>query len=206
MAKNNMAYTKGNLIKMKKSLDFAKKGYNLLDRKRVVLIKEMMTLVEEAKEVQKNIEEQFSKAYKLLNQVNLVLGKENLDNIIDAISSEKDYEILYKSVMGATVPKIIFDKEDERKTLSFGIHDTYPGFDRLLIEFKKLRKLIYKLTEIENAVYNLANEINKTQKRANALDKIQIPKLERNIKKLEEILEEKDIEEFFRLKKVKSKK
>ena len=59
---------------------------------------------------------------------------------------------------------------------------------------------------MENAVYNLARKNKKTQKRANALDKIQIPKYKKIIKNTEEILEEKDIEEFFRLKKAKSKK
>ena len=200
-----MAYTKGNLIKLKKSLVFAKKGFNLLDRKRVVLIREMMSLVDRAKELENRIGDEFSKAYRLLNQMNLILGKENLDNITDAIPREKDYEILYRSVMGATVPNIIV-KKDESTPLTFGIHDTNAGFDRLIMEFKNIRILIYELTEIENAVFNLASEINKTQKRANALEKIQIPKLEKDIKKIEEILEGKEIEEFFRLKKVKSKK
>ncbi|WP_300408528.1 V-type ATP synthase subunit D [Lagierella sp.] len=205
MAKKNMAYTKGNLIKLKKSLNFAKKGFNLLDRKRVVLIREMMSLVDKAKELEGRIGQEFSKAYALLNQMNLILGKENLDNITDAIPKEKSYEILYRSVMGATVPNIIVQKDDSTP-LTFGIHDTNAGFDNLLLEFKKIRNLIYELTEIENAVFNLASEINKTQKRANALEKIQIPKLEKDIKKIEEILEGKEIEEFFRLKKVKSKK
>ena len=63
-----------------------------------------------------------------------------------------------------------------------------------------------ELAELENSVYKLAMEIKKTQKRANALDKIQIPKYESTIKYIEEVLEEKEREDFFRLKKVKDRK
>ncbi len=204
MAVYKITPTKGNLIKVKKSLNFAEKGYNLLDRKRVVLVKEMMSLVDEAKELQGRIETEFAKAYELLEQATITMGSENLSNIAEGISKEKDYEIIYRSVMGAMVPDIVCEKNREIP-IDFGIYSTNPAFDRAIKEFNKVRDTIYELTEIENAVYNLAKEIKKTQKRANALDKIQIPKYKNIIKNTEEILEEKDIEEFFRLKKVKSK-
>lgn len=197
--------TKGNLIKVKKSLTFAKKGYNLLDKKRVVLIKEMMSLVDKSKALQEKIEVEFSKAYGLLVQANITMGSENISNISEGIMPEDDYKILYKSVMGAMVPKVIVEEREELY-IDFGMYNTNAAFDMAIVEFSKIRQLIYELAEIENAVYNLAREIKKTQKRANALDKIQIPKYEAIIKNTEEILEEKDIEEFFRLKKVKAKK
>ena len=197
--------TKGNLIKIKKTLNFAEKGYNLLDRKRVVLIKEMMSLVEKSKELQSRIADEFTNAYTILTQATITMGRENLNNISEGIMLEKDYEIIYKSVMGAMVPKIIH-KEDEELYIDFGMYNTNPAFDKAIMEFNKIKETIYELSEMENAVYNLAREIKKTQKRANALDKIQIPKYKKIIKNTEEILEEKDIEEFFRLKKAKSKK
>lgn len=197
--------TKGNLIKIRKTLNFAEKGYNLLDRKRVVLIKEMMSLVEKSKELQSRIADEFTNAYTILTQATITMGRENLNNISEGIMLEKDYEIIYKSVMGAMVPKIIH-KEDEELYIDFGMYNTNPAFDKAIMEFNKIKETIYELSEMENAVYNLAREIKKTQKRANALDKIQIPKYKKIIKNTEEILEEKDIEEFFRLKKAKSKK
>ena len=65
---------------------------------------------------------------------------------------------------------------------------------------------MYELAEIENAVYMISLEIKKTVKRANALEKIQIPRYEEAVKYISEVLEEKEREDFFRLKKVKSKK
>lgn len=70
----------------------------------------------------------------------------------------------------------------------------------------EIRYLIYELAEVEIAVFRLAEEIKKTQKRANALDKIQIPKFTVIVKSIENTLAEKEREDFFRLKKVKGLK
>lgn len=72
-------------------------------------------------------------------------------------------------------------------------------------KFRRVRFLTYELAEVETKVYKLAMEIKKTQKRANALEKIQIPKYKALVKNIEETLEEKEREDFFRLKRVKSK-
>lgn len=72
-------------------------------------------------------------------------------------------------------------------------------------KFLEIKYLIYELAEIENAVYKIAMEIKKTGKRANALDKIQIPLYEEAVKYIQDVLEEKEREDFFRLKKVKDR-
>ena len=73
-------------------------------------------------------------------------------------------------------------------------------------KMKDVQQLLYRLAEVENAVFRLAEEIRKTSKRANALDKIQIPKYSELTKWIEDSLEEKEREDFFRLKRVKGKK
>ena len=78
--------------------------------------------------------------------------------------------------------------------------------DQTVMKFKNLRYLIYELAEVENAVFKIAMEIKKTAKRANALEKIQIPRYEEAVKYIQEVIEEKEREDFFRLKKIKSKK
>ncbi|HHX67873.1 MAG: V-type ATP synthase subunit D [Miniphocaeibacter sp.] len=204
MAVYKITPTKGNLIKVKKSLDFAEKGYDLLDRKRVVLVKEMMSLVDKSKELQEKIAVEFENAYSLLKEATITMGRENLGNIAEGISKEENYNIIYKSIMGAMVPTVFY-KKDNDNYIDFGMYNTNPAFDKAIKEFIKIKDIIYELAEIENTVYNLAKEIKKTKKRANALDKIQIPRYKNIIKETEEILEEKNIEEFFRLKKIKSK-
>jgi len=195
--------TKANLIKSKNSLAFAKKGYELLDRKRTLLIREMMSLIDEANNLQKEIEIEFSKAYDALKLANITMGTENVEEIARSIEKEKDFTMLTKSVMGVEIPHIKY--EEDSLTAEYGFFRTNPAFDKAVLSFNNIRKLIYKLAEVENSVYKLAMEIKKTQKRTNALEKIQIPKYSSTIKYIEEVLEEKEREDFFRLKRIKGK-
>jgi V/A-type H+-transporting ATPase subunit D len=198
-----MTPTKANLIKCKNSLEFAKKGYELLDRKRTLLIREMMSLVDEASSLQEEIHVEFEKAYEMLKLANITIGTEVVEEIARSIEKERDFSVLYKSVMGVEIP--IIKAEKTSLTVEYGFFRTNPAFDKAVLSFNKIKELIYKLVEIENSVYKLAMEIKKTQKRTNALEKIQIPKYTSTIKYIEEVLEEKDREDFFRLKKIKGK-
>lgn len=204
MAVYKLTPTKANLIKSKNSLQFAKKGYELLDRKRTVLIREMMSLIDKASELQERIDIEFKEAYEALKLANITMGTESVEEIAASIEKEKDFHILFKSVMGVEVP-IIKRVDTTKITTEYGFFRTNPAFDKAVLKFSDIRKLIHELAEIENSVYKLAMEIKKTQKRANALDKIQIPKYTTTIKYIEEVLEEKEREDFFRLKRVKGK-
>lgn len=204
MAVNKLTPTKANLIKSKNSLQFAKKGYELLDRKRTVLIREMMSLIDEASELQESIDTEFKKSYEALKLANITMGTESVDEIAKSIEKEADFDIIFKTVMGVETP--IIKRHETPFTTEYGFYRTNAAFDKAVLSFISIRKLIYVLAEVENSVYKLAMEIKKTQKRANALDKIQIPKYQNTIKYIEEVLEEKEREDFFRLKKVKDKK
>lgn len=195
--------TKANLIKSKNSLRFAKKGYELLDRKRTLLIREMMSLIDEASNLQEEIETEFNKAYNALKFANVTMGTENVEEIARSIEREKDFTILTKSVMGVEIP--IIKIQEVNPTAEYGFFRTNPAYDKAVLSFNRIRRLIYKLAEVENSVYKLAMEIKKTQKRTNALEKIQIPKYSSTIKYIEEVLEEKEREDFFRLKRIKGK-
>ncbi|MBU5428244.1 V-type ATP synthase subunit D [Tissierella pigra] len=203
MAVYKMTPTKANLIKAKGSLGFAKKGYELLDRKRTVLIREMMSLIDRANVLQERIDTEFKQAYEALKLANITIGSEYVNELASSIEKEKDFNILFKSVMGVEVP--IIKREDTTLTTEYGFFRTNPAFDKAVLNFTDIKNLIYELAELENSVYKLAMEIKKTQKRANALDKIQIPKYTSTIKYIEEVLEEKEREDFFRLKRVKGK-
>lgn len=204
MAVYKITPTKANLIKSKSSLQFAKKGYELLDRKRTVLIREMMSLIDKATELQESIDLEFKNAYEALKFANITMGTESVDRIAKSIENEKDFDIIFKSVMGVETP--IIKRNEPEFTTEYGFYRTNTAFDKAVLSFTSIRHLIYDLAEVENSVYKLAMEIKKTQKRANALDKIQIPKYRQTIKYIEEVLEEKEREDFFRLKKVKAKK
>lgn len=199
----NFAPTKSTLMAAKSSLDFSKKGFELLDKKRNVLIREMMSYVAKARELQEQVNIVFSKAYKALESANINTGIINVEDIAMAVDEAKDYEILFRSVMGVEVPKIIFERKDIQP--KYGFYRSSASIDEAMKEFNGVKYLTYELAEVENAVYRLAMEVKKTQKRANALQNIQIPKYEGIVKYVTEVLEEKEREDFFRLKIVKKK-
>jgi len=187
----------------KSSLDFSEKGFELLDKKRNVLIREMMSYVTKARELQKEVDITFSKAYKALEAANINSGITDTENRAMSVDEAKDYEILFKSVMGVEVPSIVFQRKDIE--LNYGIHRGSATIDDAMKKFNSVKYLTYELAEVENAIYRLSVEVKKTQKRANALQNIQIPKFEEIVKYVTEVLEEKEREDFFRLKVVKKK-
>ena len=202
---NQFTPTKANLIKARENLAFSKSGYALLDKKRTVLIREAMTLVERANEIQKKVKEEFEDAYSTREIANITLGVNNVSDVAMSIPKQEEFQILYRSVMGVEIPMVVYER-DENKNPNYSFFRTNSALDNAVKTLENLKYLVYELAEIENAVYMISLEIKKTVKRANALEKIQIPRYEEAVKYISEVLEEKEREDFFRLKKVKSKK
>jgi len=199
----NAAPTKANLIKSKNMLGFSKNGYDLLDKKRNVLIREMMSLVTRAEAIQSKIDAYFKEAYDALQFSNITMGLNTVEEIAVSIPNDEDYDVRLRSVMGVEIPEVKFEKHDMKP--AYGFFRTNATFDVSVKRFNEVKYLIYELAELETSIYKLAMEIKKTVKRANALEKIQIPKYQAQVKYITEALEEKEREDFFRLKKVKSK-
>ncbi len=196
-----VAPTKSNLIKAKSALELSKKGFELLDKKRNVLIKEMMGLVNKSKNVQKQIYETIEKAYESLQVANLVMGVKDVEDISYSVPQDESFELLLKSVMGVDIPTIKYQKKEIQPT--YGFYYTNSALDMARLNFNEVKYKIYELAEIENSIFKLAKEIQKTKKRTNALQHIQIPKYTEQVKYIQEVLEEKEREDFFRLKKLK---
>lgn len=195
--------TKGNLIAMKKSYELAKGGFELMDKKRNILIREMMLLIKHASKIQKRIDTTYAKAYAALQKANITLGM--IEEIAGTVPIDDSLKVSYRSVMGVEIPIVSFS-EDQSRRLPFGLYNSNSMLDEAYRSFLKVKKLSADLSEIENSVYRLADAIGKTQKRANALKNIVIPRFERSIKLITDALEEKDREEFSRLKVIKKKK
>lgn len=200
MAKT-MAPTKGNLMAAKNTLRLSKQGYEMLDKKRNILIREMMTLIEEAKEVEQQIEGVFSGAYHALEAANIMSGMDRVQNLAHTSVLDESVNINLRSVMGVELPMVSVDKAPAKPLYSF--YSTNSALDEALVKFNEVKSLTVRLTEIENSVYRLAMSIKKTQKRANALENITIPMYESLVKDIQTALEEKDREEHSRLKIIK---
>lgn len=196
--------TKGNLMTYKKSLALAKTGYELLDKKRNILVREMMTLIDAASEIQNKIDITYSKAYLALQRANITLGY--IDDIARSIPEDDSLQLSYRSVMGVEIPIVTIDETDDNVPLRYGLGTTNATFDEAYVCFREVKRLTAHLAEIENSVYRLADAIKKTQKRANALKNIMIPKFEETVKFISDALEEKEREEFSRLKVIKAQK
>ena len=200
----NIAPTKSNLLRTKDNLNLSRTGYNLIDKKRTVLIKEMMQQIEKAKEIQSDVKELFEKAYSVLQEANITMGVRQVQDIALSIDKAEHFDITYKSIMGLDVPTVKYEKQVLRP--HYSMYMTGEAIDEAIMIFQKIKSLTYRLAETENTVYKLSIEIKKNQKRANALEKMQIPNLEETVKYISESLEEKEREDFYRLKKIKKRK
>lgn len=191
--------TKANLMAMQKSLSLAKLGYELMDRKRNILVREMMQLIDEAKEVENSINEVFNKAYKSLQTANITLGL--CGDFSRTVPVDKSLKVDYRSVMGVEIPKASLDDVPLRPY--YGFDNTNSFLDEAYRDFNEAKKMAVKLAETEASIYRLADAVKKTQKRANALKNIMIPQFTATIKYISEALDEKEREDFTSLKAVK---
>lgn len=194
--------TKGNLLTTKKSLELARIGFELLDRKRNILIREMMMLIDKAEEIQSQIDSTYHNAYQSLQKANITLGI--CEEIAQTVPVDDGLSISFRSVMGVEIPTVLQETKDEG--IPFGMMQTNATLDEAYLAFGKVKRLTANLASVENSVYRLADAIKKTQKRANALKNIIIPRFEETVKFISDALEEKDREEFSRLKVIKKQK
>jgi V/A-type H+-transporting ATPase subunit D len=194
--------TKGNLINAKHSLKQAQLGYELMDRKRNILIREMVMLTDKAKELSGSIEKIYAEAYAALQNANVIDGV--LSEKCKSMPIDSTVEISTRSVMGIELPMVTGG--DCEPKLCYSLADTDSCYDRAYICFLKAKQIGLMLAEIENSVYRLSVAIRKSQKRANALKNILIPTYRAQVKYISEALEEKEREEFSRQKIIKAAK
>ncbi len=193
--------TKGNLIIAKNSLSLSRQGYELLDKKRNILVREMMNMVDEARKLNEEIIVVFQEAYEALQKANISLGISVVQQIGFAIPQEDSIQIRNKSVMGVEIPIISINEKDAKPY--YGFRMTNGTLDIARIKFQKVKFLSAQLAEIENSIYRLATNIRRTMKRTNALKNIMIPRYENITSTITNVLEEKEREEFSRLKVIK---
>lgn len=193
--------TKGNLILAKNSLALSKQGFDLMDKKRNILIKELMELVDQAKDIQSQIDVTFRTAYSALQRANLDIGISYVQEISRTVPVEDSIQIKTRSVMGTEIPLVHANESSNAPTYAY--YGTKASLDEAKAAFEKVKQLTIRLSAVENAAYRLAINIKKTQKRANALKNITIPKYEELTKSISNALEEKEREEFTRLKVIK---
>jgi V/A-type H+-transporting ATPase subunit D len=194
--------TKNNLMATKKSLALAKLGYDLMDRKRNILVREMMSLIGKSSTIQSDISSAYAQAYSSLQQAHLTMG--SCQESANCVPIDNSLHISVRSVMGVELPTITIGNEDQ--SFYYGLNATNSLLDEAYIKFDEVKRLTVQLAEIESNVFRLADAIKKTQKRTNALSNIMIPKFTSTVKFISDALDEKEREDFSRLKVIKRQK
>ncbi len=200
---NQVFPTKGNLIAAKRSLALSKLGYDLMDRKRNVLVRELMQLVDRAKELRGSIEETYQRAYAELQEANITLGV--VGRFASTVPLDESVEIKTRTVMGVEIPMISHDDESPT-SIPYGFLETNVQLDEAYAAFVKVRNMTLMLAEVDTGVFRLATAISATQRRANALKEVLIPRYTQIIRTISDALEDKEREEFTRMKIIKATK
>ena len=193
--------TKSNLMTLSRTLTLAHMGYDLMDRKRSILINEMMRLIDAADGLQSRIDSTFSEAYEALQSANIMLG--TCRELAESIPVDGSVQIRVRSVMGVEIPYVTADCAPPGTPLGFS--STSSELDRAISRFTDVKRLVTELAEIENSIYRLAYAVKKTQKRTNALQNIIIPGLTAKVDFIVSALEEKEREDFVRMKVIKAR-
>ena len=193
--------TKSNLFKLQQELKFASEGYNLLDRKREVLIMEMMQVIHTIKNLQRRLADKLDTAYSSFRDAYIDMGSEEIERANYAWLDPLELKLTERSVMGVPIPEIHAGHVPPR--VHVGLLGTSASFDCAVDQFHDVIPLLLEYTQANLTLTRLATEIQKTQRRVNALENIFIPEAEDTIKYIRDVLEESEREDFFRRKQVK---
>ncbi len=201
MAQLNYAPTKTNLLNLKNDLKFAQQGYELLDQKRNILIMELLALVDQTTDYQSRVEDALAKAFEAMEAAVLDMGKLKVQYLTGAVNISTDIKISTRRVMGVSLP--VITTEFEERAPYYSPAGTSFWIDTSLQSFKEALKLLGKLVELKISVLRLANEVKKTIRKVNALEKIAIPDLQDTVQYIQGRLEETERDMFVLMKMVK---
>jgi len=191
-----------NLLRLKRSLKLAESGREILEKKRDVLMVELRNFAYDMQRIREELSEILREIYSYIEKAAVHLGFEQIEKIAESTSIPVDFSIDYRSVMGVIIPTLKVKVEEVQP--NYGFFGTNVYLDLAFIKIRSLLDVICKLAELEESVYRIANAIESTQRRVNALKQIHIPRYRELIRNIESILEEREREEFVRMKKIKS--
>lgn len=168
------------LLRLKKRLVLAKRGHKLLKDKRDALIQEFIRLVKENKTIREELEDRLIKCYAIFSNASSLMSKITLEETLMFPKAKSTIEVTFKNIMSVNVPKYVFKYEGN--FYAYSLINTTPELDIALRNFYEILPLMLKLAELDKAVSLLADEIEKTRRRVNALEYVLIPDLEETAK------------------------
>ncbi len=194
--------TKLELIRLRRSIDISRRIYKILEDKKEVLLRKLTESVKEARKVREKISGNLLESYRPLVKAYMDMGVTKMDAIALSTPTSVEVDVKLLRMMDVQVPTL--KVEHEPQSARYGISDTSPYLDEAVRKISGLLADILKAAELENSIFRIAAELERTQRLINALEYIIIPSYEEAIKFISMILEEREREEFVRLKKLKS--
>ena len=168
----NIAATKTNLLSIKKSLALTKEGYELLDEKRKILINELNSVMDIVETLESDLEKMLKDAYATADRSLVVMGRAKAESLSFAGGIENELSISNRRIMGVDIPMVELKITDNPPHYSpYGV-SFY--LEETTVKFKKVLKLIAQLAEKRIALLRIAEEVFKTIRKVNALEKIYI--------------------------------
>ena len=202
MSPPRIAPTRSNLLRIREALKLAREGHEILDKKREVLTTELMHVAHDATALEERVWELLDAAYRALEMARLSTGRERLEWAALSVNETVEVEVRPHSVMGVVIPTV--EAHGAPPEMPYGLGNTTVALDEAAARFRRVLAEIPELSETMTTVWRLARELQKTQRRVNALQYIFIPQYEETIAFIESALEEREREATFRLKRIKS--
>lgn len=195
---NRYLPTKTNLIQLQNSLKITRQGHELLEKKRLILTKELEKYKGKLEEKRKETKQLIDEGLDLVRKVNIDIGIDNFTNIANGVKIDNYIDIKNLTIMGTEIPQAVHSKEEIKR--NYGFYGTNSAVDEAMIVFNKIQEKLIELAILENTIIRIKKAIEKVSKRSNALENIIIPDIEKNADYISDVLDEREREEFSRLK------
>lgn len=197
--------TRMELTRIKRRLVTAKRGYKLLKDKRDEMVRQFILLVRENHALRAAVEKELSIALRSFAMARSVIEPELIEEALLYPARHMEIEMSMRSVLSVRVPSFrILEESAQETSLSYGLAETSAQLDGAITGLAELLPKLIRLAETEKACDLLADEIEKTRRRVNALEYVMIPQFEEVIRSITMKLDENERGSLTRLMKVKS--
>lgn len=196
--------TRMELTRIKKRLVTAKRGHKLLKDKRDEMVRQFILIIRENQQLRKEVEAELSQALGNFALARAVMDPQALEEAVLYPARQAKLELGRKNILSVHVPTITVDESSLHETVqAYGFAETSSQLDGAIATLAELLPKMVRLAEIEKTCDMLADEIEKTRRRVNALEYVMIPQFEMTIREISMKLEENERGATTRLMKVK---
>jgi V/A-type H+-transporting ATPase subunit D len=203
MAIENVRPTRLELLRTRRRIHVAKRGLNLLKLKRTALIQEFFAISRQARELRGDLQRKVARGYASIRMAEMLEGPVRLENVAMLLPQIQPIRVATKNVMGVRTPKV--DGAAYVPVEAPQLLDLPTSIDESIRHFQGIYQVVLNIAEKENAMRRLLKEIERTKRRANAIENVLVPRLEATVRYIKFRFDEMERDSFSMLKTVKRK-